>query len=59
MSHMWDGQYKVLAIHPDTEKLEEAILKEDWFGPRKDAIRIAGFNTPHFLADNIIYEFSD
>lgn len=51
------GQYRIRAIHPVTGEICEAILEEDWFGPRKDAIRFHGFNTCHYSADKIAWEF--
>ena len=50
---------KVRAIHPATGEIENACLEEDWFGPRRDAIRFFRVNTPHYGADLIIWEFSD
>ena len=60
MSREWfSDTHKVVAIHPISGELEDAILEEDWFGPRKDAIRFSGFNTPHFSADDIAWEFAE
>lgn len=50
---------RVRAINPVTGQIEDAILEEDWFGPMKDAIRFSGFNTPHYLADRIVWEFAE
>lgn len=52
-------EHMVIAIHPETGDLQRAVLEEDWFGPMKDAIRFPRFNSPHYLANDVQWDFAE
>ena len=57
--HLFSDMHRVRALNPYTGEIENALLEEDRFGPRKDAIRFSGLNALPHPADNIAWEFAE
>lgn len=53
------SNHRVMAIHPRTGEIMQAVYKEDWFGPGVDAITFGPINAGNYLAENIQWDFPD
>lgn len=51
--------HRVRAINPNTGHIEEALYREDWFGPGIDAITFGNMSRANYLAEKIEWEFPD
>lgn len=56
---LYADRHRVLAIHPATGEICDAILEEDWFGPMRDGIRFPGINSAVYAAEDIMWEFAE